>query len=208
VNRRRDYYHDSDAPTANSLVPGGSVLVTDDRGRVLMQRRSDSGNWSLPGGVMDIGETLQQCVIREAKEETGLDVELIGLLGIYTDPGHVIAYGDGEVRGRWMVDPCFEGCHWPYSRSGRPFVRVGMGPVHRAGLLLRNERGVFLYEGVPAGYLACVRPVSQDVACCHQRRRRARTRPMAVVYITHQGRAGWATIPPVLRAAAWQSEQP
>jgi ADP-ribose pyrophosphatase YjhB (NUDIX family) len=60
---------------------------------------------------MDIGETLQQCVIREAKEETGLDVELIGLLGIYTDPGHVIAYGDGEVRGRWMVDPCFEGCH-------------------------------------------------------------------------------------------------
>ena len=52
---------------------------------------------------MDIGETLQQCVIREAKEETGLDVELVGLLGIYTDPGHVIAYGDGEVRQEFNV---------------------------------------------------------------------------------------------------------
>jgi ADP-ribose pyrophosphatase YjhB (NUDIX family) len=103
MSGRRDYYHDSAAPTANSLVPGGSVLVTDDKGRVLMQRRSDSGNWSLPGGVMDIGETLQQCVIREAKEETGLDVELVGLLGIYTDPGHVIAYGDGEVRQEFNV---------------------------------------------------------------------------------------------------------
>ena len=73
------------APAANSLVPGGSALVVDEHGRVFMQRRSDSGNWSLPGGVMDIGETLGQCVIREVKEETGLDIELTGLLGIYTD---------------------------------------------------------------------------------------------------------------------------
>lgn len=103
MSRRRDYYHDPAAPEANSLVPGGSALVTDDAGRVLMQRRSDSGNWSLPGGVMDIGETLGQCVIREAKEETGLDIELTGLLGIYTDPEHVIAYADGEVRQEFNI---------------------------------------------------------------------------------------------------------
>ncbi|GAB2962900.1 hypothetical protein GCM10027280_59750 [Micromonospora polyrhachis] len=47
---------------------------------------------------MEIGETLQQCVVREVKEETGLDIEITGLLGIYTDPNHVIAYSDGEVR--------------------------------------------------------------------------------------------------------------
>jgi ADP-ribose pyrophosphatase YjhB (NUDIX family) len=103
VNARRDYYDDPHAPKANSLVPGGSALVTDDQGRVLMQRRSDSGNWSLPGGVMDIGETLQQCVVREVKEETGLDIEITGLLGIYTDPTHVIAYADGEVRQEFNV---------------------------------------------------------------------------------------------------------
>ncbi len=98
-----DFYRDPNAPTANSLVPGGSALVTDEHGRVLMQRRSDSGNWSLPGGIMDIGETLGQCVVREVKEETGLDIELTGLLGIYTDPQHVTAYADGEIRQEFNI---------------------------------------------------------------------------------------------------------
>ena len=100
---RRDYYHDPAAPAANSLVPGGSALVVGDHGHVLLQRRADSGNWALPGGTMDIGETLGQCVIREVKEETGLDIEITGLLGIYTDPQHVIAYADGEIRQEFNV---------------------------------------------------------------------------------------------------------
>jgi ADP-ribose pyrophosphatase YjhB (NUDIX family) len=100
---RRDYYHDPDAPPANSLVPGASAIVTDDHGCILMQRRTDSGNWALPGGTMDIGETLQHCAIREVREETGLDIEITGLLGIYTDPQHVIAYADGEVRQEFNI---------------------------------------------------------------------------------------------------------
>jgi ADP-ribose pyrophosphatase YjhB (NUDIX family) len=103
VTGRRDYYHDPNAPTANSLVPGAAAIVTDQHGRVLLQRRTDSGNWALPGGAMDIGETLQQCAVREVKEETGLDIEITGLLGIYTDPAHVIAYADGEVRQEFTV---------------------------------------------------------------------------------------------------------
>ncbi|WP_040772663.1 NUDIX domain-containing protein [Nocardia pneumoniae] len=103
MSNRRDYYRDPNAPKANSLVPGGSALVVDDNGAILMQRRADSGNWSLPGGTMEIGETLEQCVIRETKEETGLDIEITGLLGIYTDPEHVIAYSDGEVRQEFNV---------------------------------------------------------------------------------------------------------
>ncbi|WP_159922421.1 MULTISPECIES: NUDIX domain-containing protein [Nocardia] len=100
---RRDYYRDPAAPRANSLVPGGSALVVDDEGAILMQRRADSGNWSLPCGTMEIGETLEQCVIRETKEETGLDIEITGLLGIYTDPQHAIAYSDGEVRQEFNI---------------------------------------------------------------------------------------------------------
>ncbi len=103
MGSRRDYYRDPDAPVPNSLVPGGSALVVDNDGSILMQRRSDSGNWSFPGGVMEIGETLEQCVIRETKEETGLDIELTRLLGIYTDPAHVIAYEDGEVRQEFNI---------------------------------------------------------------------------------------------------------
>ena len=100
---RQDYYQDPHAPAANSLVPGGSALVSDEKQRVLLQRRRDSGNWSLPGGAMNIGETLEQCVTRETKEETGLDIEITGLLGIYTDPAHVIEYSDGEVRQEFNV---------------------------------------------------------------------------------------------------------
>ncbi|WP_155371684.1 NUDIX domain-containing protein [Catellatospora vulcania] len=100
---RRDFYRNRDAPAANSIAPGGSALVVDQRGWVLMQRRADSGNWSLPGGIMEIGETMQQCVVREVKEETGLDIEITGLLGIYTDPQHVIAYADGEVRQEFNI---------------------------------------------------------------------------------------------------------
>lgn len=103
MGSRRDYYRDPDAPEPNSLVPGGSALVVDDTGAVLMQRRRDSGNWSFPGGVMEIGETLEECVIRETREETGLDIETTGLLGIYTDPQHVIAYADGEVRQEFNI---------------------------------------------------------------------------------------------------------
>ncbi|MBO0853902.1 MAG: NUDIX domain-containing protein [Nocardia sp.] len=103
MGSRRDYYNDPAAPKPNSLKPGASALVVDDVGRVLMQRRGDSGNWSLPGGIMELGETLENCVIRETREETGLEIEITGLLGIYTDPAHVIEYADGEVRQEFAV---------------------------------------------------------------------------------------------------------
>ncbi|RJO70669.1 NUDIX domain-containing protein [Nocardia panacis] len=103
MGSRRDYYRDPNAPEPNSLKPGASALVTDEHGRVLMQRRGDSGNWSLPGGIMEVGETLEDCAVRETFEETGLRIEITGLLGIYTDPEHVIAYADGEVRQEFAV---------------------------------------------------------------------------------------------------------
>jgi ADP-ribose pyrophosphatase YjhB (NUDIX family) len=81
VAKRTDYYRDPGAPRPNSLVPGGAALVVDQQGRILLQRRADSGNWSLPGGVMELGETMGHAVVREVREETGLDVELTGILG-------------------------------------------------------------------------------------------------------------------------------
>ncbi|WP_371519283.1 NUDIX domain-containing protein [Kitasatospora sp. NBC_01300] len=100
---RRDYENDPDAPEANSLVPAASVVVVDDAGRVLLQRRTDNGMWALPGGMMDIGESLAGCGIRETREETGIDIEITGIVGTYTDPGHVFAYDDGEVRQEFSI---------------------------------------------------------------------------------------------------------
>lgn len=100
---RVDYYHDQSAPRANSLVVGSSAVVADDSGRILLQRRSDSGNWALPGGTMDIGEHFAHSVIREVKEETGFDVRIDRIIGIYSDPGHVFAYDDGEIRQEFNI---------------------------------------------------------------------------------------------------------
>jgi ADP-ribose pyrophosphatase YjhB (NUDIX family) len=103
VSKRVDYYHDPAPPAANSLVVGSSTVVVDDEGRILLQRRSDSGNWALPGGTMDIGETFAASAIREVKEETGFDVRVDRIVGIYSDPDHVFAYEDGEVRQEFSI---------------------------------------------------------------------------------------------------------
>jgi mutator protein MutT len=100
---RIDYYDDPNAPPANSLVPGGSAIVTNDAGEILLQRRTDNQLWALPGGKMDIGETLEQAIVREVCEETGLRVEPERIVGIYSDPKHVFAYSDGEVRQEFSI---------------------------------------------------------------------------------------------------------
>ncbi|MGH3313892.1 MAG: NUDIX hydrolase [Streptomyces sp.] len=102
---RIEFYDDPDAPVPNSLVVAASAVVTDHHGRILLQRRSDSGLWALPGGGMEMTDSLPGTAVREVREETGLEVEITGLVGTYTDPRHVIAYSDGEVRRQFNV--CF-----------------------------------------------------------------------------------------------------
>ena len=105
--RRVDHLDDPDAPEANSIVVATSAYVADADGRILMIRRTDNNLWALPGGGMDIGETVTDCVIRETKEETGLDIAVAGLVGIFTKPTHVVAYPDGEVRQQFSI--CLRG---------------------------------------------------------------------------------------------------
>jgi 8-oxo-dGTP pyrophosphatase MutT (NUDIX family) len=100
---RVEYWHDPNAPAPNSLVPAAGVLAVNDRGEILLQRRRDTGQWALPVGKQEIGETVTQCAIRECAEETGVEVEIIGLLGIFSDPYHIVAYTDGEVRQEYEV---------------------------------------------------------------------------------------------------------
>lgn len=104
---RTDYDDDPDAPAANSLVPAASAVVVNGEGAILLQRRNDSGFWSIPGGKMEPGETIRETALRETREETGYEIEVGRLVGIYCDPGHRAAYSDGEVRQEFSV--CFAG---------------------------------------------------------------------------------------------------
>src|SRR5215470_1466694 len=104
MGQRIDYYDDPSAPEANSLVPSVNVVVTNDAGEILLIKRSDNDNWALPGGAIDLGESTTQAGIRETKEETGVDCEITGLVGIYSDPRHVILYtSNGEVRQEFSI---------------------------------------------------------------------------------------------------------
>src|SRR6476620_5953456 len=103
MGKRIDYFDDPAAPPANSVKPSATAFVLRD-GAVLLTCRSDNGNWSMPGGAHDPGESLSMTAVRETKEETGIDVTLTGVAGIYTDPRHVIHYtSNDEVRQEFTV---------------------------------------------------------------------------------------------------------
>jgi ADP-ribose pyrophosphatase YjhB (NUDIX family) len=102
---RVDYFNDPDAPLANSIVPSVTAVILNADGAVLLVHRTDNDLWALPGGAVDPGESVTDAVAREVKEETGFLVEVLDLVGVYTNPRHVMAYDDGEVRQQFSL--CF-----------------------------------------------------------------------------------------------------
>lgn len=104
---RIDYIDDPNAPAINSVVPSVTCVIRDERGRVLMIHKVDNDLWAVPGGGHEPGESITDTVRREVREETGLEVEVTGLVGTYTNPHHVMAYDDGEVRQQFSL--CFTG---------------------------------------------------------------------------------------------------
>jgi ADP-ribose pyrophosphatase YjhB (NUDIX family) len=86
------------------MVPSVNVVVTNTADDILLIRRSDNQNWAVPGGAIALGESMVQAAVRETMEETVIDCEITGLVGIYTDPKHLILYtGNGEVRQEFSI---------------------------------------------------------------------------------------------------------
>lgn len=73
-----------------------TVIVTDGNGRVLVQRRTDFDFWGFPGGAMELGESIEQTAQREVREETGLEVGALTLVGVHTDPKFSVTYPNGD----------------------------------------------------------------------------------------------------------------
>lgn len=73
-----------------------AILFDETRTKVLLTQRTDNGQWCLPGGAMDAGESAAEACIREVVEETGLSVRVKRLIGVYSDPNQLIVYPDGN----------------------------------------------------------------------------------------------------------------
>ena len=87
-----------DVSKAKELRPSVAAIIMNGDGHVLLQRRSDNGLWGLPGGSVEIGESVSTAILREVREETGLTVEIERLVGVYSDPRfQVFRYAGGNV---------------------------------------------------------------------------------------------------------------
>ena len=93
----------ADALAPNSLIPSTAAAILDGKNRLLLIERRDSGKWAMPGGTMEMEESLEECIRREIREETGIDVTIEGVIGTYSDPDNRIAYSDGEVRREFSI---------------------------------------------------------------------------------------------------------
>lgn len=90
-----------------------TTVVFDSTGRVLAQRRYDFDWWSNPGGAMEIGEALRETARREVREETGLNVDIQGLVGLYTHPQYTLHYPNGDRVQQWTA------CFWAEVAGGQ-----------------------------------------------------------------------------------------
>ncbi len=89
------------------------TVITQNNSVILIRRKNPpfKGSWALPGGFVEYGETVDSAAIRESKEETGLDIELDGIVGVYSDPqrdprGHIISicFLGHKIGGRLVAD--------------------------------------------------------------------------------------------------------
>lgn len=72
------------------------AAIFNEKGELLLQKRADKKKWGLPGGVLELGETLEKAVIREVKEETAYKIKPTSIIGVYTGSDYYTSYPNGD----------------------------------------------------------------------------------------------------------------
>lgn len=134
-------------------MPGLAVVVAViDDGKILLTKREDYEVWCLPGGSVEDGESLAEAGIREAKEETGLDVELTRLVGVYSRlgggirDGHVVVYAARPIGGELTTQPneTIDVAYFPFDQLPNELLfghrqRISDAINHVTGVSVRQE---------------------------------------------------------------------
>ncbi len=129
------------------IMVGTVVIILNDKDEVLFQKRSDDGTWCLPGGYLEMGETLEEAATREVLEETGLNIANLSLLYVSSGAEGQITYPNGDEV--WAVTVVFKSCDWVgdpkpldetaeirWGDPGALITEGGLNPVDRS-LVLR-----------------------------------------------------------------------
>jgi mutator protein MutT len=100
MNQQAGKMYANRKPDAHTTVRAGvGVIVRNDPGEILLEKRSDCGLWGLPGGRIEPGESIVEAALREVREETGLTVEIVRLLGVYSEPSErIVTFPDNVVH--------------------------------------------------------------------------------------------------------------
>ena len=101
------------------LLAYATAVVADTSGRILCQKRRDFGRWGLPGGVIEVGEDVEECARREVAEETGVVADIGDLVGVYSSPDYAFTYPNGDRVQQFSV--CYAGA----AAGGVPACRDG-----------------------------------------------------------------------------------
>lgn len=92
---------------AKEIRPGVAIIIFNEKNQVLLQKRADLNVWGIPSGHVEPGETVKDAAVREVLEETGLQVKITRLIGVYSEPSsQIIRYPDGRVT--HFVTCCFQ----------------------------------------------------------------------------------------------------
>jgi ADP-ribose pyrophosphatase YjhB (NUDIX family) len=113
-------------PTEVRVSVSAVVRRRGEPDRILLMRRSDNAHWGLPGGYVEPGESVESAAQREVREETGFEIEVGRLVGVYSDPRvQVIDYGDG--RRVQAINLCFEALAGTQRELGTPGETLELG---------------------------------------------------------------------------------
>jgi len=131
------------------ILAGASVLVLNDDGEVLLQRRTDNGNWGTPGGLLELGESLEDAARRELHEETTLTARALDLLYVASGPWTRVHLPNGDafeqvtavyVTRQWTGEPTPDGQEGAALRWFPPGAHPDrVGPVDRESLARLRE---------------------------------------------------------------------